>query len=37
VRAGLAACREYEHLRSQDIPHDRALREALGIGPSIRS
>jgi hypothetical protein len=31
---GLAASRQYEHLRSRGIPHDTALREALGIGPS---
>jgi hypothetical protein len=29
---GLAAHRQYEHLRSRGIPHERALREALGIG-----
>jgi hypothetical protein len=29
----LAACRQYEHLRSTGIPHDTAVREALGLGP----
>ena len=29
---GLAAHRQYEHLRSGGIPHERALKEALGIG-----
>ena len=29
---GLAAHRQYEHLRSRGILHDRALTEALGIG-----
>ena len=29
---GLAAHREYEALRSRGIAHDRALREALGLG-----
>jgi hypothetical protein len=29
----LAACRQYEHLRSSGIPHDTAVREALGLGP----
>ena len=29
---GLAAHRQYEHLQSRGIPHERALREALGIG-----
>ena len=28
----LAACRHYEHLRSSGVPHDNALRAALGIG-----
>ena len=31
LRDGLAARRQYEHLRSSGIPHDTALREALGI------
>jgi hypothetical protein len=31
---GFAAYREYEQLRASGIPHDRAIREALGIGPS---
>ena len=36
-REGLAAHRQYEHLRSRGIPHDTAVREALGIGltPSL--
>jgi hypothetical protein len=29
---GLAAHREYEALRSRGIAHERALREALGLG-----
>ena len=32
LRESLAAHREYEHLRSRGMPHDKALREALGIG-----
>ena len=32
LRESLAAHREYEHLRSGGMPHDKALREALGIG-----
>jgi hypothetical protein len=31
---GLAAHREYEGLRSRGIAHERALREALGLGCS---
>jgi hypothetical protein len=31
-RDGLAAYRQYECLRSKRIPHDTALREAIGIG-----
>jgi hypothetical protein len=31
-REGLAACRQYEALRSSGIPHDRAVKEALGLG-----
>ena len=31
-REGLAAHRQYEHLRSRGIPHESAIREALGIG-----
>jgi hypothetical protein len=31
-REGLAACRQYEALRSSGVPHDRAVREALGLG-----
>src|SRR6266849_6620527 len=30
--AGLGAHRQYEHLQSRGMPHERALREALGIG-----
>lgn len=29
---GLAACRQYEELRSSGVPHDRAVKEALGLG-----
>jgi hypothetical protein len=29
---GLAACRQYEELRSSGVAHDRAVREALGLG-----
>ena len=31
-REGLAACRQYEELRSSGVPHERALRKALGLG-----
>jgi hypothetical protein len=31
-REGLTACRQYEKLRSSGVPHDRAVREALGLG-----
>ena len=31
-REALAAHREYEHLRSRSMPHDTALRDALGMG-----
>ena len=34
LREGLAACREYEELRSRGMPHDAAIRKALGFGPS---
>jgi hypothetical protein len=34
LREGLAAYRQYEHLRSRGVPHDTAVREALGIGLS---
>ncbi len=34
LREGLAASREYEHLRSRGFSHDAALREALGLGRS---
>jgi hypothetical protein len=33
----LAACREYEQLRSSGLPHDAALRHSLGIGSAQRS
>jgi hypothetical protein len=36
LREGLAAHREYEELRSRGMPHDTALRAALGLGPSRR-
>ena len=36
LREGLAASREYEELRSRGLPHDTALRAALGLGPSPR-
>jgi hypothetical protein len=29
---GLAACRQYEELRSSGVPHDLAVKEALGLG-----
>ena len=29
---GLAACRKYERLTSRGIPHDTAIRAALGVG-----
>jgi hypothetical protein len=32
----LAACRQYEQLRSGGLSHDTALRTSLGIGPSQR-
>ena len=32
LREGLAACRQYEHLRSSGVRHDTAIREALGFG-----
>jgi hypothetical protein len=31
---GLAAHRHYEHLRSRGVPHEEAIREALGVGYS---
>jgi hypothetical protein len=34
LREGLAAYREYEELRSRGMPHDSALRAALGLGSS---
>jgi hypothetical protein len=34
LREGLAASRQYEQLRSRGIPHDTAIRSALGFGPS---
>jgi hypothetical protein len=33
LREGLAACRQYEHLRSSGVSHDTAIREALGFAP----
>ena len=33
VNESLAAHCRYEHLRSRGMPHDTAVREALGIGP----
>jgi hypothetical protein len=33
----LAACREYEQLRSSGLSHEAALRDSLGIGPGQRS
>jgi hypothetical protein len=33
LHESIAACRQYEHLRSSGIPHDMAVREALGVGP----
>jgi hypothetical protein len=29
---GLAAHRHYEHLRSRGVPHEEAIKEALGVG-----
>jgi hypothetical protein len=37
LREGLAASRQYEQLRSQGVPHDTAIRSALGFGPSQRT
>jgi hypothetical protein len=34
LHEGLAIHREYEAVRSNGIPHDAALRRALGIGPA---
>jgi len=34
LRESLAACRQYQQLRSSGISHDKAIREALGVGPS---
>jgi hypothetical protein len=33
LREGLASARQYEQLRSNGVPHDRAVREAFGVGP----
>jgi hypothetical protein len=33
-RESLAASRQYEQLRSSGMPHDAALRQALGMGLS---
>jgi hypothetical protein len=32
---GLAAQRHYEHLRSEGVPHNLALRQAFGISPPV--
>ena len=32
LREALACQRKYERLRSRGVPHERALREALGVG-----
>ena len=34
LREGLTAHRRYEHLRSEGVHHDLAIRQALGISPS---
>jgi hypothetical protein len=34
LREGLAASRQYEQLCSRGMPHDTAIRSALGFGPS---
>ena len=34
LREGLAASRQYEQLRSRGVPHDTAIRSALGFGRS---
>ena len=34
LREGLAAARQYEHLRSNGVDHDRAVRAALGLSLS---
>jgi hypothetical protein len=34
---GLAAQRRYEHLRSEGVPHNLALRQAFGISPPVRA
>jgi hypothetical protein len=31
LREAFAACREYHHLTSNRIPHDKALRKVLGL------
>jgi hypothetical protein len=36
LREAVVAHRRYERLRSRGVPHDTALREALGMGHSIR-
>ena len=33
LREGLAAQREYEHLRSRGTPHDAAIKHAFGLAP----
>jgi hypothetical protein len=37
LHEGFAAYRDYEQLRASGVPHDRAIREALGVGfkPSV--
>jgi uncharacterized protein YjiS (DUF1127 family) len=35
LREGIAAHRQYEHLRSRGIPHDMAIRQALGISHPV--
>lgn len=32
LRESFVACRAYERLRARGMPHDSAIREALGIG-----
>ena len=34
LREALAASRQYEQLRTRGVPHDKAIREALGLGLS---
>jgi hypothetical protein len=37
LREGIAAHRQYERLRSRGIPHDKAIRQALGISHRAKS